>query len=214
MNTRSNRIMNHTRRARCTCVIARTALLATLLGSLACVAGCATSSSSPYEPRAEITRNPAEAERLNTKAAEIMTSDPIEAEELLREALTQDLYHGPAHNNLGVIYLKRGDLYSAASEFQWARQLLPGHPDPRLNLALTLETAGKTDDAIATYKTALEVFPNHLQSTQALARLQLRAGKGDAMTRQLLEEIAMRGETQQWKDWARMRLASLRGQSD
>ena len=77
---------------------------------------------------------------------------------------------------------------------------------------MTFETAGKTDDAIATYKTALEVFPNHLQSTQALARLQLRAGKGDAMTRQLLEEIAMRGETQQWKDWARMKLAGTRNQ--
>lgn len=74
-------------------------------------------------------------------------------------ARSQDLYHGPAHNNLGVIYLKKGLLFEAAGEFQWARQLLPGHPDPRLNLALTLETAGKTDDAIATYKTALEVFP-------------------------------------------------------
>jgi len=212
MNTRSAHVTNHARSTTRSSSTARAAILATLLGSLACVAGCATSSSSPYEPRAEITRNPAEAERLNTKAAALMTSDPIEAEKLLREALTQDLYCGPAHNNLGVIYLKKGLLFEAAGEFQWARQLLPGHPDPRLNLALTLETAGKTDDAIATYKTALEVFPNHLQSTQALARLQVRAGKGDAMTRQLLEEIAMRGETQQWKDWARMKLAGTRSQ--
>ena len=33
------------------------------------------------------------------------------------------------HGNLGVLYLNRGELYEAASEFEWARRLLPGHPD-------------------------------------------------------------------------------------
>jgi len=35
---------------------------------------------------------------------------------------------------------------------------MPGHPDPRMNLALTLEQAGRTDETIQTYKTALEVL--------------------------------------------------------
>lgn len=183
-----------------------TMLTGTLVGLLS-LAGCTSHTASPYEPLAEVNRNPAEADRLNAKAAAVMDSDPTEAEKLLREALTQDLYHGPAHNNLGVLYLKRNDLYSAASEFQWSRTLMPGHPDPRMNLALTLESAGRTDEAIATYKTALEVYPNHLQTTQALARIQVRAGKADAGTTALLEEIAMRGETQKWKEWARVRLA-------
>lgn len=73
-----------------------------------------------------------------------------------------------------------------------------------MNLALALECAGKTDDAIATYRTALEVFPNHLPTTQALARLQVKTNKTDDTTKTMLEEIAMRGETQQWKDWARV----------
>ncbi len=171
---------------------------------------CASRSGSPYTPQAESQRDPREADRLNAKAAELIAADPAKAEPLLREALAADLYHGPAHNNLGVLYLKQGKLYEAAGEFQWARQLMPGHPDPRMNLALTLEQAGKTDEAIATYKTALEVYPNHLQSTQALARLQLKAGKADHDTRALLEEVSMRGESEQWRQWARLAMARLR----
>jgi len=45
---------------------------------------------------------------------------------------------------------------------------MPGHPDPRMNLALTLERAGRTDEAIQTYKTALEVFPGHVPTEQAV----------------------------------------------
>ena len=35
---------------------------------------------------------------------------------------------------------------------------MPGHPGPRMNLALTLERAGRIDEAMATYDTALEVY--------------------------------------------------------
>lgn len=52
------------------------------------------------------------------------------------------MFNGPAHNNLGVLFLERGQLCKAANEFEWTRKLLPGHPDPRVNLALTLERAG------------------------------------------------------------------------
>jgi hypothetical protein len=50
------------------------------------------------------------------------------------EALSADLFFGLAHNNLGVLYLKEDKLYEAANEFEWARKLMPGHPDPRMNL--------------------------------------------------------------------------------
>lgn len=108
-------------------------------------------------------------------------------------------------NNLGTLYLDQGKLYEAAGEFEWARKLMPGHPDPRMNLALTLERAGRTDDALATYATALEVYPGHIPTIQALTRLQLRAGRADHRTAEFLDEIAMRGETDEWKTWARQR---------
>jgi len=158
---------------------------------------------SPYAPLSEAGRNSDLARGLTRQAAEVMDSDPQRAEALLREALGADLYHGPAHNNLGVLLLARGELYAAAGEFEWARKLMPGHPDPRMNLALTLERAGRIDEAVAAYRTALEVYPGHIASMQALASVQLRHGRADDATAGLLEEIALRGEDEQWRDWAR-----------
>lgn len=178
-------------------------LLAASTALVASFPGCVAPNASPYTPQSEAQRDPQESQRLTMRAADLMESDPAQAEKLLREALTKDLYDGPAHNNLGVLYLKQGQLYEAASEFEWARKLLPGLPDPRMNLAFTLERAGRTNEAIDTYRTALEVYPGHIQSMQAIARLQVRSGKTDDSTAEYLREIAMRGDTQRWRDWAK-----------
>ena len=161
---------------------------------------------SPYTTPGEGDRDSLKAQRLTQEAAAIIDKNPARAEGLLREALAADLYHGPAHNNLGVLFLKQGNLYSAASEFEWAQKLMPGLPDPRMNLALVLERAGRTDQALAQYSTALEVYPDHLPTLQAMTRLQLRSGKADDRTKHALQEIALRGERQDWRDWARGQL--------
>lgn len=174
------------------------------------VSGCAaTKPPGPYSPMTEAGRDPAASQRLTQEAAALIASDPPRAESLLRDALNADLYNGPAHNNLGALYLSQGKLYEAAGEFEWARKLMPGHPDPRLNLALTLEKAGRTDEALATYATALEVYPEHVPTMQALTRLQLRAGRTDDRTPRMLDEVALRGETPAWRDWAKYQRARL-----
>jgi Tfp pilus assembly protein PilF len=182
----------------------RAIALSMLILSIVLVTACAaTHGSGPYEPASEALRDTAKAQRLNQEAAPLIHSDPAKAERLLREALTSDLYFGPAHNNLGVLYLSQGMLYEAAGEFEWARKLMPGHPDPRMNLALVLEKAGRTDEALTTYAAALEVYPNHIPTIQALARLQVRSGHTDERTAGFLDEIALRGETETWRTWAR-----------
>ena len=170
--------------------------------ALALVA-CRSTGDGPYAPTEEAGRNTVRAQELNAEAADALDTDLFEAERLLREALTADIFFGPAHNNLGVVYLKQGKLYEAAGEFEWARKLLPGHPDPRLNLALTLEQAGKTDEAIATYKTALEVWPGHIATIQALAKLHVQAGRKCPEVDAWISEVTMRGETESWREWAR-----------
>ncbi|MCH8342412.1 MAG: tetratricopeptide repeat protein [Planctomycetes bacterium] len=180
-----------------------------ILASVCLLAGCAMRSGSPYATPREVNRNSLRAQELTREAAELLDHDPQKAEHLLREALTADLYYGPGHNNLGVMYLKQGQLYEAANEFEWARKLMPGHPDPRMNLALTLERAGRIEEALATYDTALEVYPNHLPTMQALCRCQLRHNRSDDRTGEMLKEIALRGETQQWRSWARQQLTLL-----
>jgi Flp pilus assembly protein TadD len=178
-------------------------ILVTIVYAL-CAAGCsAPRSTHPYEPQTQAARDTAKSQKLTQEAAAILSKDPTRAESLLREALTADLWHGPAHNNLGVIYLKRGDLYAAASEFEWARKLLPNHPDPKVNLAVTLERAGRTDEALSTYASALDVYPEYIPAVQALVRLQIRSGKTDDRTTGMLREIALRGQTEEWRTWAK-----------
>ncbi len=171
---------------------------------------CAVRTGSPYETLQEVDRNSLKAQELTKQAAELIDRDPQKAERLLRKALTADLYYGPGHNNLGVVYLKQGQLYEAANEFEWARKLMPGHPDPRMNLALTLERAGRIEEALATYGSALEVYPNHLPTIQALCRCQLRHNRSDDRTGEMLNEIALRGETEEWREWARLQMTRHR----
>lgn len=86
---------------------------------------------------------------------------------------------------------------------------MPGHPDPRLNLGVALERAGKIDQAMDSYHTALDVHPNHPPTMQALARCQIRHAQADERTRDWLDEIALRGD-ERWRDWTRLELLRLR----
>jgi len=178
------------------------------------LAGCHPAPRGPYTTIPESARNPLEAQRLTQEAARILDRDPEKAEKLLRDALTADIFHGPAHNNLGVIYLNRGALFEAAQEFEWARKLLPGLADPRLNLALTLERAGRIDEALGEYRSALEVYPGHIETVQAMTRCLLRHRPADIQddpeVEANLREIALRGEDEGWREWARERLAVMR----
>lgn len=91
----------------------------------------------------------------------------------------------------------------------WARKLLPGHPDPRVNLAMTLERAGRSGDALREYASALDVMPEHLAAIQGLTRLQIRTGNADEQTSKRLETIAMRAESPTWREWARVQMIRL-----
>lgn len=180
------------------------AYLVGLLFMIPLLTGC--SSNRPMVDRADHPiRNQQLAADLTNRAADLIADDPAEAHRLLRAALDADLYYGPAHNNLGIIHLNHGHLYEAAEEFDWARRLMPGHPDPRINLGLALERGGKIDEALDAYASAIEVYPSHLPAMQALARLQLRSGRYDDGTRDLLSEIRYRG-SEEWRAWASAQL--------
>ncbi len=172
-----------------------------LFACIAFMSSACTRSLGPYAPQRESARDSLKAQRLTQQA--VNEADVLKAEKLLQEALTADIFHGPAHNNYGVLLLKKGRLFEAAQEFQWAAKLLPGHPDPRLNLALTMEKAGRVDEALTAYAFALEVYKDHIPTVQAMARLTVKSGRADESTMTMLEEIAFKGETEPWRTWAR-----------
>jgi len=156
-----------------------------------------------YNAPAESARNPVEADRLSRQAADAIDRGELDhAEELLRRALAHDLYFGPAHNNLGVVFLERDQLYEAANEFEWARKLMPSEPDPRVNLGICLERAGRIDDAMASFDAALQVSPEHLPAIQGAALLAVRSGREEPRLAAWLDAIAMRSDAP-WRGWAR-----------
>jgi tetratricopeptide (TPR) repeat protein len=195
--------------------VIRLSVVAVLLGGAALtLGGCQSGAASAgaYQPAPESARNPLEAQRLTAEAVPLLQSDPVAAEALLRRALAADHFHGPAHNNLGVLLLNASPpkLYEAAHEFEWAGKLMPGHPDPQHNLAMTLEAAARYDDALLSYRAALETRPGHIPSLQALTSLQLRLEKSDDGTAAALKTIAMQGTTPEWREWAAGRLRIAR----
>lgn len=126
----------------------------------------------PYTPPTGLERNTHQAELLSREAADSIDEDDLEqAEALLRQSLTADLFYGPAHNNLGVVFLMQDKLYEAAQEFEWAKKLLPAAPDPRVNLALVLEKAGREEDALLAWEEALEAAPGCLAALRGRERL-------------------------------------------
>jgi len=180
-----------------------------ILALLTAVLGCARSGPHPYQSISIQSRNPERAIQLARQAAALIETDPIKAEQLLRESLSLDLYCGPAHNNLGVILLNRNDLYQAAAEFEWARKLMPGQDDPRVNLAITLERAGFVDDAINELISARETSKHSLEIAQPLAWMQLRYDKTNQDTPEMLRLIAIRSIDAQWQAWARDEISRL-----
>lgn len=174
------------------------------------LAGCGERG--PYQTDGQQQRDIQKAERVYRQAlAEVEAEDWAGAEARLRETLTLDLYHGPAHNNLGVLLLKQGRLYDAAEEFEWARKILPGHPEPRLNLALTLEDGGRHQEALQAALGALEVRPGYLGAIQAIAWIQVTEGLTDETTPGHLDQLIARTDDPLWRDWAhgaRLRLAN------
>ena len=159
-----------------------------------------------YVDDGKVYRNIAAGEAYYQDAKEHLHEDVEKAEKLLRKALAEDLYHGPAHNNLGVILMQRGELYQAANEFAWARKLMPGHPDPRVNLAIALDRGGQYGEAIQTCQTALEVRPEYLPAIQALTLIQIRENQSDDTLIKNLELIRARSSDEKWRNWATLQL--------
>jgi hypothetical protein len=76
-------------------------------------------------------------------------------------------------------------------------------------LALTLERAGQVREAEASYMSALEVYPGYMPAIQGAARLAVGEGQRTADLRRWLDEIAVGGESEAWRSWARNTAAEL-----
>jgi len=86
---------------------------------------------------------------------------------------------------------------------------MPGHPDPRTNLALTLERAGQGDRALAEYDAALEVYAGYMPALQGRTALKLKRGAKTEAAEEALREIVLRGTDEAWRRWAEERMSAV-----
>jgi Flp pilus assembly protein TadD len=154
--------------------------------------------------------NTDKAREFNAKGTtELEKNDLAAAEKIFKEALTQDLFFGPAHNNLGITYFRQKKFYLAAWEFQYAVKLMPNKSEPRNNLGMIFENVGKLDEAAKCYEEALKLDPEDVQVMANLVRLRVRNNQPDERTRQLLGEVILRDTRPEWVSWAREKLALM-----
>ncbi|HVS62276.1 MAG TPA: tetratricopeptide repeat protein [Thermoanaerobaculia bacterium] len=91
-----------------------------------------------------------------------------------------------SHNNLGAIYLDRGELEKAAERFQRAIALAPGHLESRYNLALIYPEQGRLEDAVEMLEAAALLQPNHELVNLRLGLAYVDLGRGEKAYRSLL----------------------------
>ena len=185
-------------------------VVVTVLASL--VYGCQSHTTAsgyqtfPKDPR----RDTDAARQHNAAAVNLINDDRLDdAEKELKDALTADLFFGPAHNNLGLVYFKQKKYYYAAWEFQYAAKLMTDSPQPRNNLGLVYEEVGRLDDAAKWYNEAIQLAPDSAEATANLARLRVRNNQKDDRTRQLLGDVVLKDQRPEWVAWARQQLALL-----
>lgn len=191
---------------------------AILLGLVACSSNPRQSSSERDGYRtipAQIGRDTEQARALTAKAAlALKEGRDKDAEQLLRDALTEDVMHGPAHNNLGQLYYQQQRYYEAAWEFQYAIRLMPHQPIPRNNLGLVFEATGRLDEAAEQYGLAVAEEPDNPVLLGNLARVSIRRGDRGSIVRDLLQQIVAKDTRPDWRQWAEQQYYLLNATED
>jgi tetratricopeptide (TPR) repeat protein len=102
-------------------------------------------------------------------------------ESICLDTLRQNPASWLANNNLGDVYMKRGDLERAISHFDTAVASAPTYIETHLNLAIAEMNRGRFDDAMRHARRAIEVRPQNMLGYYTLGDAALRAGRpGDA----------------------------------
>ncbi|WP_436717714.1 hypothetical protein U8335_13610 [Roseiconus lacunae] len=125
------------------------------------------------------------------------------AEALFRQALDEDISFGPAHNNLGQLYLDRHQLYLAAWEFEYAANLMPSLAEPLIGKGLAYESGEQLERALEIYENAYERFPGNPLVIASLARARIKLDRPADEIGGLLDELIMLDGRQDWVAWAK-----------
>lgn len=168
-----------------------------------CFCRCAATSQNDTVIAQASDRNAELASELNDKAVKLINNNKLdEAIKILNKSLDADDMFAPTHNNLGYIYLKKKQFYNAACSFEAVIKLNPLAPEPRYNLGLVYERAGRLDEAVDRYDQAHRFSPANPQFLAALINARLKRGDRDKEITQLLQELVLKETRPEWREWA------------
>ena len=195
-------------------IVAYYLIFISLIGFILPVIGCHSEKPSAQLSNGDVAKNQELARKLTSQAFErIEDSDFDGAEEVLKKAIAADPLYGPAHNDLGLVYFHREDLYNAAWEFENASKLMPRQAPPVNNLGLVLEKGAKLTDAEKSFATALELDAENTEYAGNYARIRIKLNQRDPLTKKLLELIIMKDHRPQWVSWAREQASRIPSES-
>ena len=115
-----------------------------------------------------------------------------EAEKDFQMVLRQGVEVSFVHNNLGIVYQRRGDHIHAIEQFQKAIGLQPDYLAPRVLLGSSLLAMGKVSEAVRELERAVKLEPKQPLARLELAKAYERANNLAAMTDEyrVLRELA------------------------
>jgi len=107
----------------------------------------------------------------------IIRNQDWQSEESLWLATVKVSPSGPnIHNNLGVIYQKKGEVERAIAEFKLAIRINPAYADAYFNLGNMYYQTQQWENTVQSYQKAVELNPNLWQAHQNLAALYFSQG--------------------------------------
>lgn len=121
------------------------------------------------------------AEELYHEALELVKAERLpEAKETLETLLMSTPTNALAHNDLGVICYRLGDLAGAERHYQKAAELEPASANYQKNLAdLCFSELGRTDDAIQIYLDLMKKYPRDVEVMINLGHICTAVGHGE-----------------------------------
>lgn len=149
----------------------------------------------------------ASADELYRRAQEqLAAGDDDQAFLTLEQLVTQEPANALAHNDLGVLYTRQGEMEKAREHHEIAVKHTPDNITFQKNLAaLYYSCLGRTDDAIAIYTRLLREYPDDVEVLTALAIISA-ANRLSEQARLFINRVL---ELEPWNSEARDFLASL-----
>ncbi|MFC1746760.1 tetratricopeptide repeat protein, partial [Candidatus Neomarinimicrobiota bacterium] len=130
-----------------------------------------------------------EAQKYFKEAQDRLGQDDFEeAARCFEEAVRLHPGYVAAHNDVGALYLSRGEAHRALVHLEIASSIAPDNSQVRWNLIETYVAVGRMEDAVKTCQTLVDYYPEDQEALYWLAMASTRLGSPD-LTRKFAARV-------------------------